>query len=87
MSESVSLESASAAGDAYERLLSLLDDHGARYRVIDHAPEGRTEAVSAYRGHPVEHAAKCLVVMVMTGKRTKQYFPAVVPGDARVDLH
>jgi Ala-tRNA(Pro) deacylase len=68
------------------RLISLLDAHGARYRVIDHAPEGRTEVVSRYRGHSVAHAAKCLVVMVKTGKRTKRYFLAVVSGDARVDL-
>ncbi|MBL1288453.1 YbaK/prolyl-tRNA synthetase associated domain-containing protein [Streptomyces sp. For3] len=74
-------------GDAaYLRLISLLDESGARYRVIDHAPEGRTEEVSRYRGHPVAQGAKCLVVMVKTGKRTKRYFLAVVPGDARVDL-
>ncbi|MFE5238971.1 MULTISPECIES: YbaK/EbsC family protein [unclassified Streptomyces] len=73
-------------GDAYLRLVSLLDEHGARYRVIDHTPEGRTEEVSRLRGNPVEQAAKCLVVMVKTGKRTKQYFLAVVPGDTRVDL-
>ncbi|MEV6307387.1 YbaK/EbsC family protein [Streptomyces sp. NPDC051840] len=72
--------------DAYARLVSLLDGIGARYRVIDHAPEGRTEEVSLLRGHPVAQGAKCLVVMVKTGKRTKRYFLAVVPGDARVDL-
>jgi Ala-tRNA(Pro) deacylase len=79
-------DAGSADTDAYVRLISLLDAHGARYRVIGHAPEGRTEVVSRYRGHPVAHAAKCLVVMVKTGKRTKRYFLAVVPGDARVDL-
>lgn len=72
--------------DAFERLISLLDAHGARYRVIDHAPEGRTEVVSRHRGNPVDQAAKCLVVMVKTGKRTRRYFLAVVPGDARVSL-
>ncbi|AZM49612.1 hypothetical protein DMB38_30975 [Streptomyces sp. WAC 06738] len=76
----------SSGTDAYVRLVSLLDAHGARYRVIDHVPEGRTEVVSRHRGHPVAHAAKCLVVMVKTGKRTRRYFLAVVPGDARVDL-
>jgi Ala-tRNA(Pro) deacylase len=75
-----------AAGDAYQRLISMLDHAGARYRVIDHPPEGRTEVVSAYRGHPVACAAKCLVVMVKTNKRTSQYYLAVVPGDTRVDL-
>lgn len=75
-----------ATGDAYQRLISLLDAEGARYRIIDHAPEGRTEVVSAYRGNPLAAAAKCLVVMVKIGKRTSRYYLAVVPGDARVDL-
>lgn len=72
--------------NAYERLVSLLDGAGARYRMIDHAPEGRTDEVSAYRGHPVACAAKCLVVMVKLDRRTSKYFLAVVSGDARVDL-
>lgn len=83
---SASPEAADVEDDAYERLMSLLDERGARYRVIDHVPEGRTDLVSEYRGHPAAHAAKCLVVMVKTGKRTKRYFLAVVPGGARVDL-
>src|SRR5437016_5379433 len=72
--------------DTYERLISSLTEAGARYRVIDHPHEGRTEIVSGYRGNPLEQAAKCLVVMVKTGKRTRRYFLAVVPGDRRVDL-
>jgi Ala-tRNA(Pro) deacylase len=70
----------------YDRLLSMLDDAGARYRVIEHEPEGRTEIVSGYRGNPIAAAAKCIVVMVKVGKKTTRYFLAVVPGDARVDL-
>lgn len=75
-----------SAADAYQRLIAMLDSGGARYRVIDHAPEGRTDVVSGYRGHPLACAAKCLIVMVKTGKRTSRYYLAVVPGDARVDL-
>jgi Ala-tRNA(Pro) deacylase len=63
-----------------------LDDGGARYRVIDHEPEGRTEIVSGYRGNAVASAAKCIVVMVKIGKKTSRYYLAVVPGDARVNL-
>jgi Ala-tRNA(Pro) deacylase len=33
--------------DTYQRLIALLDAHGAQYRLIDHAPEGQTELVSA----------------------------------------
>jgi Ala-tRNA(Pro) deacylase len=74
------------AGDAYARLIHDLDSAGARYRVIDHPAEGRTDLVSALRGHDVAQAAKCLVIMVKLGKRTTRYVLAVVSGVARVDL-
>ena len=72
--------------DLYERLIADLDRAGARYRLIDHPPEGRTEAVSSLRGNDVSHAAKCLIVMVKIGKKRTRYVLAVVPGDARLDL-
>jgi Ala-tRNA(Pro) deacylase len=72
--------------DAHDRLIELLDSKGADYRIIDHPPEGRTEAVSAMRGHGAEQAAKCVIVMVKLGKKTTRYVLAVVPGDRRVDL-
>ncbi|NJP89411.1 YbaK/prolyl-tRNA synthetase associated domain-containing protein [Nonomuraea sp. FMUSA5-5] len=71
---------------AYERLIADLDAAKARYRLIEHAPEGRTEQVSALRGNAVAQAAKCLIVMVKVGKKQSRYVLAVVPGDARLDL-
>lgn len=72
--------------DRYTRLICDLDAMGARYRLIEHAPEGRTALVSALRGHPVAQAAKCLVVMVKIGKRQTRYVLAVIPGNARLDI-
>jgi Ala-tRNA(Pro) deacylase len=72
--------------DAYRRLIDQLDVAAARYRLIDHPPEGRTELVSALRGHDVSAAAKCLIVMVKIGKRVTRHVLAVVPGDARLDM-
>ncbi|MCP9950666.1 YbaK/EbsC family protein [Actinomadura madurae] len=77
---------AAERADLYERLIADLHAAGARYRLIDHPPEGRTEVVSEMRGHDVAHAAKCLVVMVKVGKKQSRYVLAVVPGDARLDL-
>lgn len=71
---------------ADQRLLDLLDRHRATYRVIDHAPEGRTEIVSSLRGNPLPAAAKCMVVMVKLDKKRRHHVLAVVPGDRRVDL-
>ena len=70
----------------YARLIAELDGAGCRYRLIDHAPEGRTEVVSALRGHALAHAAKCLILLVKIGKKQTRYVLAVVPGDARLDL-
>ena len=70
----------------YTRLIELLDQHAASYRLIDHAPEGRTEVVSPMRGNALSQAAKCIVLMVKIGKKVTRYLLAVVPGDKRVDL-
>lgn len=72
--------------DTYERLIALLDSNQARYRLIDHPPEGRTEFVSPMRGHAVAQAAKCIVAMIKIGKKVTHFVLAVVPGDARVNL-
>jgi Ala-tRNA(Pro) deacylase len=72
--------------ETHERLLELLRRHGADYRLIDHPPEGRTEAVSKLRGHAAREAAKCIVLRVKVGKKQSRYVLAVVPGDRRVDL-
>src|SRR3989440_2473102 len=73
--------------DTYEQLIAFLARHEVPYRLIDHTPEGRTELVSPLRGNALAQAAKCIVLMVKIGKKVTRYVLAVVPGDARVDLH
>ena len=72
--------------DTYSRLIAFLDEHGAQYRLIDHAPEGRTEVVSPLRGNALSEAAKCIILMVKVGKKVTKYVLGVIPGDARIDL-
>ena len=73
--------------DTYTQLITFLDQHGVQYRLIDHAPEGRTEIVSSMRGNALAQAAKCMILMVKIGKKVTRYVLAVIPGDARVDLN
>ncbi|MGW0330942.1 YbaK/EbsC family protein [Streptomyces sp. NPDC003011] len=70
----------------YDWLIEVLERGQARFRLIEHAPEGRTEPASVLRRHALAQAAKCLVVRVATGRRSRRYVLAVVPGDRRVDL-
>lgn len=72
--------------NTYEKLINLLDQSAASYRLIDHPPEGRTEIVSPMRGHHPGQAAKCMIVMLKLGKKVTKYVLAVVPGDRRLDL-
>jgi Ala-tRNA(Pro) deacylase len=72
--------------DTYTRLIAWLDEQHVPYRLIDHAPEGRTEIVSAMRGNALAKAAKCIVLIVKLGKKTTRYVLAVIPDDARLDL-
>ncbi|KAA0941451.1 YbaK/EbsC family protein [Streptomyces apricus] len=72
--------------DTYTRLIALLDTAAVDYDLIDHEPEGATEAVCALRGHPASEAAKCIVLRVKVDRRTTRHVLAVVPGDRRVDL-
>src|SRR3954452_8590160 len=73
--------------DAFNRLIAYLDEQGARYRLIEHAAEGRTEIVSAMRGNELRQAAKCVILMVKLGKKVTKYVLAVVPGNMRVDMN
>ena len=70
----------------YDRLIKLLDESKATYRLIDHEPEGRTEIVSPMRGNELKAAAKCIVIMLKIGKKEKKFILGVVHGDAKVDL-
>jgi len=71
---------------SYSALIQMFDRGSARYRVIHHPAEGRTVAASLLRGHPLDAAAKSMVVRVRRDRRTASYVLAVVPGDRRVDL-
>jgi Ala-tRNA(Pro) deacylase len=46
----------------YDRLIALLVEGRARYRLIDHEPEGQTVRASELRGHALSQAAKCIIV-------------------------
>ena len=72
--------------DVHERLVELLDQEGATYRVIEHVPEGRTELIAQIRGNRLEQAIKSMVVQARFGKKDNRYYLANVPGDRRVDF-
>ena len=72
--------------DIHEQLRALLEREGARFRVIEHPEEGRTEHVTRIRGNRLEQAVKSLVVQVRVSRKENLYALANVPGDCRLDF-
>ncbi|MBK0092104.1 YbaK/prolyl-tRNA synthetase associated domain-containing protein [Erwinia sp. S59] len=69
----------------HEKLIALLDQHKARYRVMEHSATGKCEAVAEIRGTEVGQGAKALVCHVK-GNGIKQHVLAVLPADQQADL-
>lgn len=72
--------------DGHATLKSHLDTSAVPYRAVEHAPEGKTDVVSAIRGNRLSQAAKAMVVMVKIGKNDRRYVNAVVPGNCNLDF-
>ncbi len=70
----------------YEHLCELLNREGAKYRVIEHEPEGRTEMIAKIRGNRIEQSIKSIVVQVRLNRKENIYCLANVPGDCRIDF-
>ncbi|MFG2981804.1 YbaK/EbsC family protein [Streptomyces sp. NPDC048258] len=68
----------------FEQIIDLLEREKAEYRTIEHAPEGRSEEVSAVRGTTVSQGAKALVCRVK-GIDSPAVL-AVLGGDRRADM-
>jgi Ala-tRNA(Pro) deacylase len=72
--------------DTYDKIIGHLEENSVPFRVIDHAPEGRTDVASQIRGNRLSQAAKAIVIKVKIGKKGRRYLLAVVPGDRRLNL-
>lgn len=71
--------------DIHQRLIAQLTAAEARFRVVEHEPVGKCEAVSALRGTALGQGAKALVCHVK-GNGVKQHVLAVLGADLRADL-
>ncbi|WP_329125832.1 YbaK/EbsC family protein [Streptomyces sp. NBC_01465] len=68
----------------FEQIVDILEREGAKFRVVEHPAEGRSEEVSAVRGTEVSQGAKALVCRVK-GIEAPAVL-AVLAGDRRADL-
>ncbi len=70
----------------HERLIALLDENNARYRIVEHILEGRSEEISKIRGNDPAQAMKAIVASVRGGGGGKRYVLAILPGIRKLDM-
>jgi Ala-tRNA(Pro) deacylase len=73
-------------GEVFERLVSLLIGARAKFRVIEHEAEGRSDAICAIRGNRPEQGAKSIVLDVRGGGGGKRKVLAILPGNRKLDF-
>ena len=81
------MASESGIGEVFDRLVALLTESKANFRVIEHEPEGRSEAISVIRGNRPEQAAKAMVLDVRGGGGGRRSVLAILPGNAKLDFN
>lgn len=74
------------ASDVFDQLVALLSDAKARFRVIEHEAEGKSEAISAIRGNRPDQAAKAMVLDVRGGGGGRRHVLAILPGSRKLDF-
>jgi Ala-tRNA(Pro) deacylase len=74
------------AADVFDRLVTLLGEAEAKFRVIEHEAEGRSEKISVIRGNRPDQAAKAMVLDVRGGGGGKRSVLAILPGSRKLDF-
>jgi Ala-tRNA(Pro) deacylase len=72
--------------DVFDRLVALLTETNAKFRVIEHEPEGRSEKISVIRGNRPDQAAKAMALDVRGGGGGRRNVLAILPGNRKLDF-
>ena len=75
------------AGEVFDQIVMLLSDAKAKFRVIEHEAEGRSEAISVIRGNRPDQAAKAMVLDVRGGGGGRRHVLAILPGSRKLDFN
>ena len=70
----------------FDQLVQLLDSGGARYRVLEHSAEGKSDEVARIRGTAPGQGAKAMLCKPKSGAAGDGWVLAVLPGDQKLDF-
>ena len=74
------------APDVFDKLVALLSDAKAKFRIIEHEAQGKSAEISAIRGNRPDQAAKAMVLDVRGGGGGRRHVLAILPGSRKLDF-
>jgi Ala-tRNA(Pro) deacylase len=74
------------AADVFDKLVALLSEAKAKFRVIEHEAEGKSAEISVIRGNRPDQAAKAMVLDVRGGGGGRRHVLAILPGSRKLDF-
>jgi Ala-tRNA(Pro) deacylase len=74
------------AADIFDQIVAMLSGAKAKFRVIEHEAEGRSEKISLIRGNRPGQAAKAMVLDVRGGGGGRRNVLAILPGNRKLDF-
>ncbi|MDP1840133.1 MAG: YbaK/EbsC family protein [Reyranella sp.] len=74
------------ASDVFDKLVTLLSEAKATFRVIEHEAEGKSAEISVIRGNRPDQAAKAMVLDVRGGGGGRRHVLAILPGSRKLDF-
>jgi Ala-tRNA(Pro) deacylase len=74
------------AADIFDQIVAMLSGAKAKFRVIEHEAEGRSEKISVIRGNRPGQAAKAMVLDVRGGGGGRRNVLAILPGNRKLDF-
>ena len=74
------------ASDVFDKLVALLGEAKAKFRVIEHEAEGKSAEISAIRGNRPDQVAKAMVLDVRGGGGGRRHVLAILPGSRKLDF-
>ena len=69
----------------YEKIKNLLTEAKAKFRVIEHIEEGRSEHIAKIRQNRPEQGAKAMVLELRSEGKEKKYVLAILPANRRLN--
>lgn len=81
------MDGETASGSVFDRLVEMLTEARARFRVIEHEAEGRSEKISTIRGNRPDQAAKAMVLDLRGGGSGRRHVLAILPGNRKLDFN